>query len=347
MKILIVRLGALGDIIHTIPAQLQIAKHLPESEIHWLAEPRYEEFLCQIQGVSRVWTADTKRWRRSLSSLREVKALTADLRQERFDVAFDFQGLVKSALLARLSGARGVIGFESTGLRERPAAWFYDSPRRGRKISRLLSPLRSHVIEMNLELLRSFGLPISEVNARIPLAIPTGATRYVDENLQALKIEHPLLIAPGAGWETKIWPAANYAQLVLKVRRELRLPAILTYGPGEEELITQIQRALAPEGLPAFPTTLLQLAALCRKSRLLVGSDTGPLHLAVALGTPTVALMGPTYPWRNGPFNPVDEVVSCAIPAHLAYKRKGDPAALMNIAVEEVFQAVARRLQKL
>ncbi|MFQ5737637.1 MAG: glycosyltransferase family 9 protein [Acidobacteriota bacterium] len=336
-KILIVRLGALGDIIHAIPAQQALLRQLPGAEIHWLAEAAYAELLRCVPGIRKVWLADTRRWRRQPHRSPESIRLVRSLRRQRFDLAFDFQGLLKSALLARLSGAGRVIGFAPERFKEKGIGWFYSQSIEGE------ADLNRHVIEGNMELVRQVGGTNGE-GWLIPLSIPPTARRDVDERLGALRSEWPILINPGAGWVTKLWPARNYARLGLEIRRRLGIPVVYAYGPGETPLIDEIRQASAPQSILTFPTSIVELAALCQRCRLLVGSDSGPLHLAVALGTPTVAVLGPTSPRRNGPVNRYDEVVRRDLPCSDCYKRSCGEFICMDIPTQEVFEAVRRRL---
>ena len=338
-KLLIVKLGSLGDIIHTIPAQQRLAQHFPQAQIHWLTEPPYDTLLDHIPGISRVWLADTKKWRRNISSLPESIHLIRALRQHYFDAALDFQGLVKSALLAKLSGAERVIGFVAHQSREPASRYFYSETVVGDDGS------RPHAVEINLQLARSLGCSKNGANPLIPLEISSEAFDYVDGQLSKNNIAKPILVNPGAGWVTKLWPLKNYAQLLLRIHQELGHGIVLTYGPGEEDLVQEIQAVTAPHPIAAFPTTFLQLAALCRRSRLLIAGDTGPLHLAVALGTPTVAILGPTSPWRNGPFNEKDPIIKRYLFCSNSYKRTCNQFICMEIPVQEVFDAVTRRLE--
>ena len=337
-KILIVRLGSLGDIVHTIPAQQQIFRQLPKADIHWLTEPPYETLIDTIPGISKIWLAATRKWRRQFLSAAEIFKLVGALRDQRFDIALDFQGLLKSAVLARLSGAQRIIGFAPERFKEPSARHFYTDTVVGDDGS------KRHAVEINLRLTGWLGCDQNGVDTVIPMDVPAQAFDYVDRQLQRLEIENPVLINPGAGWVTKLWPVANYAQLALRLQDELKLPVVFTYGPGEEPLIETAIAASSPRKVTAFPTTIVQLAALCRRSRLLVGGDTGPLHLAVAVGTPTVAVLGPTAPWRNGPFNPQDVVVKRYLPCSDSYKRTCNDFICMDIPVRDVFGAVARRL---
>ncbi|MBI4444370.1 MAG: glycosyltransferase family 9 protein [Acidobacteria bacterium] len=334
MKILIVRLGSFGDIVHAIPVQQQLADLMPGGEIQWLSEPPYVPFLKCVPGVSRIWAADTKKWKRNPSALRELPALLSGLRRQHFDLALDFQGLAKSALLARLSGATRVIGFRSRDLRERWAAPFYTE----RIVPMNNEDAKRHVIEKNFSFLRHLGWQTAP-RAEIRLEIPLADSAYIDENLRQLKISRPVLIHPGAGRLAKRWQPASFAQLAQKIIDILRLEVVLSYGPGEESLIESLRSYSAPVCLPAFPTTFLQLAALCRRAQLFIGGDTGPLHLAVSLGTPCVALMGSRWPaWRNGPYHPTDIAIDSA-------GGSDSSRTPIEVSVDRALEAVKKRLQ--
>lgn len=336
-KILIVRLGALGDIIHSLPAQQQIHHRFPETEIHWLTEPHYLPLLRTVPGIARLWEADTKRWSQRPSSSRAIIPLILALRNQGFDLALDFQRLIKSALLARLSGATRVVGFEKEQCREPHAAHLYTET-----IRRQDNP-HCHAIENNLDLVRFLGCD-EETDGRVPFQVPAEARRYIDSQLGQNNSERPVLVNPGAGWETKLWGASNYAQLARKIRSQLDLPVVFTYGPGEEGLIDEIRKASEPEEITSFPTGLLQFSALCQRAQVMISGDTGPLHLAVSLGTPTVSILGPSPVWRNASFNPKDSTVKRYLFCSDCNKRKCDEFICMNIPVSEVFASVKRRL---
>jgi heptosyltransferase I len=338
-KILIVRLGSLGDIMHAIPAQQQIARRLPEAEIHWLAEPVYAPLLANLPGVRAVWQADTKGWRRRALGWWHAAGMLRKLRRQSFDLAIDFQGLLKSALLARFSGAAEIIGFSRENLREPAAERFYT-----RKIQ-APNNQGKHVIELNLELARYLGCN-GDSSPVIPLQIPPDASARVIQKLKGFGLtKRPVLVNPGAGWVTKLWPPEKYAQLAVRIEDELDFPVLFTYGPDETTILCEIRESMG-RPVRSFPTSIMELAALCGESRLMIAGDTGPLHLAVALGTPTVAILGPTSPWRNGPFNRDDPVIKRYLPCSDCYKRRCDQFICMEIPVQEVFEAVAHRLQK-
>ena len=340
-KILIVKLGSLGDIIHTVPAQQEMLRHFSEAEVHWLTEQHYAPLVDNIRGVSKVWVADTRGWRSKISFVGEVVRLVRDLRREEFDVALDFQGLIKSAILARLSGASQVVGFSREKIKESAATYFYTQTVLGDDGS------RPHVIQINFQLAQFLGCNADGLSPAMPLFIPEEVQARVENQLAQMEVEDPILISPGAGWVTKRWSTQKFGRLAVETERRLGIPVIVTYGPGEEPLVDRIRMEAAPYPISSLPTTLLELAALCRVSRLLIGGDTGPLHLAVALGLPTVAILGPTAPWRNGPFNPEDEIVTHDQCSN-SYRRKCPELVCrcMDMSVQEVFDAVRSRLSR-
>jgi ADP-heptose:LPS heptosyltransferase len=263
--------------------------------------------------------------------------LVGSLRRERFDLAVDFQGLIKSAFLARLSKARKVIGFPRSRLREKAARHFYTSTVPTEHGQR-------HQVEANLDLVHPPRFP-EDASSLIPFAPPEPDCKYVDENLDQLEISRPILLNPGAGWETKRWAAGRFAELAVKIEEDLGLPTLFTYGPGEEHLIAEVSHTMGPDRVRSFPTSIVQLAALCQRSRMMIAGDTGPLHLAVALATPTVAILGPAFAWRTGPFNPQDKVVCHSRPCPFPYKRECEDHFCMDISAESVFAAVVQRLE--
>ncbi len=334
-KILIVRLGALGDVVLTIPAQQFLCQREPGTEIHWLVEPAWAPLLRCVPGIDRVWTADTKGWRRGIRQACRIPRLLRALRAERFDEAIDFQGLLKSASLARLSGARRVLGFSRDAVRERNAALFYTD--------RVSTIPRRHQLLHHLDLVAppAFDGPVSP---QFPLELPEGLEEGLVERIRAIVDQPPVLLNPGGGWETKRWAPERFGALARRIERDLGQPALFSIGPGEESLAERAVSAAGMSPRQCIQTDLLELAALCRQARLMVAGDTGPLHLAVAMGTPTVAVLGPALAWRTGPFNPDDEAVFHAKPCPHPYRRTCRDHFCMDIPVEAVFEAVERRL---
>ena len=261
-RLLVIRLSALGDIVHTIPAVVALRERF---DVAWAVEAPYRELVETVAGVRAIPVA-LKRW--SLRNIREARRAVSG-----FDVAIDFQGLVKSALLARASGAKHRIGFAAEFVRERPAAWLMNHCRH-------IDPNR-HVVEWNMQL--------------------AGVEKVPDVDFQKFTANgqqptaNDIVILPGAGRREKQWP--YFAELAK------RIDALAAWGPGEDELARATGARLAP------PTNLRELARLLRDAQLVIGGDTGPLHLAAALGTPVIGLYGPTNPARNGPYGQLGNVV--------------------------------------
>ena len=340
-RILIIKLGSIGDVVHTVPALADLKRTFPEAEIDWLVESKARVLLDGNPWLHDVVEIDTHKWRRSWSfaTLAEMRRIASKLRGRRYDVALDFQGLWKSAVLGRLAGARKLIGFDRTTLKEPGCRMFYDEQIKP-------APAVRHVIDIYKELLRSLG--VTPGPHRFHLSVPSEDEQTISQQLSSRQIDDFFILNPGGGWDTKNWAPENYALLHDKLRQETGLPSVLTWGPGEEPLVDRVLRACVGTPPVTFPASLRQLIALLRRAKLFVGGDTGPLHLAAACGTPIVGIFGPTNPLRNGPFSPEDIVVSHQVPCGPCYKRTCpiyNKECLRLVQVDEVFRAALRRLE--
>lgn len=301
-RILIVRLSAMGDVIHTLPAVAALHEAFPEATLDWLIEERWAELLCapaasrrgprsaQRPLVGNIHTVKLVQWRNSLLTLATVQQIATvwnDVRDVRYDVAIDLQGAIRSAVLARFSGAREVFG--ATEPRESPASLWY---------TRQAITHGTHVVEQNVSLIES----LAQRNLKIPEATlpcdPASETR-MSEMLAAENIHDFAIINPGAGWGAKRWPVERYGQVAVALAQQ-GIWSIINYGPGEESLAEMVRVASDGTAL-AWKCSISQLIALTRRARLFIGGDTGPMHLAAALRIPVVAIFGPTDPARNGP----------------------------------------------
>jgi heptosyltransferase-1 len=288
-RVLIVRLGSMGDIIHGLPTAATLKNNFPEWEIDWLVESRWRALLEDNPCLTRIVEFDTLSWRAAplaAGSWQQLGKAVRELRERQYDWALDLQGALKSAIACRASGARQVVGFDGSWLREPGASIFY---------SRRIEPSAVHVVEANLALAAALGaqqpvfafpLPSGDATA-IPAAVPSGDL---------------VVINPGAGWQAKQWSAAGYAQICDALEEKYALPVVLNCGPGEAALANQVRSACRRSKPVLFSGSVPGLIALLRRARLMIAPDTGPLHLAAALGVPTVALFGPTDPKRNGPY---------------------------------------------
>jgi lipopolysaccharide heptosyltransferase I len=327
MRLLIVRLGALGDIVHTLPALAVLRRSWPEARIDWLVDSRHRAVLDLVDGITtRIHVDSTRGWREWASVVRR-------LRRARYDLAIDFQGLIKSALAARLSGARRVAGFAGRLLREPVAEWFY-SERHGVGAGQ-------HVIRKNLALAAAVGAE-SGAGIVFPFEVPREGPPLPVEGGYAL-------LNPGAAWPNKRWPPERFGQLAAWLLREHGLPSIVLWGPGEASLASRVASASHGAAHSAPLTTIGDVLVLARRAVIAVSGDTGPLHLAAAVGTPLVGLYGPTSPARNGPWRPEDESLSrydrCL--CHHERRCRLPQACIDSLTVAEVQEAVARRLARL
>ena len=332
MNFLIVRLGALGDIVHALPAAAALRRAYPDARIDWLVDARHRELLTLVPVIDRIATLE----RSSLGGWLDV---ARQLRPVRYDVALDFQGLLKSAVLARASGAQRVVGFSIWHLREKTATPFYSDA----IDTTTTGALSAHVIRKNLQLLKAVN--VEEERIEFPLsAVPSAATDTVREQAAGSPIA---LINPGAAWPNKRWRPEHFGEAAAFLR-DVRgyLPFVL-WGPGEEALARAVVDASDGSARLAPPTRLVDLVELCRAASLMVSGDTGPLHIASAVGTPSVSLFGPTDPERNGPWSSEDVVISRFHSCSCHYERRCHRSdwCLASITAAEVTAAIQMRTQ--
>jgi heptosyltransferase-1 len=340
-RFLIIRLSSIGDIVHALPAVAALGETYPQAEIHWVVETRHAVLLQGNPFVHRVINLDTLGWRANLASRRTVKSVMqgiAALRQVEYDAALDFQGLYKSALIARLSRSSQRLGLAEPWLREPAAAAIYTervAPRRG-----------SHIIEMNMALVERLGVgPVARERWQFPLPCSPEDDQYVERQLALRGCDDFMVVNPGGGWKNKCWPPENYAELIRRMAAAFPGNIFLTGSSAEEPLIQGIiQQADSPR-VKHFPSTITQFIPLVRRAKLFLGGDTGPLHLAAAVRTPIVALYGPTDPARNGPFSEADITLWNQGP--IDYTRRTPQAGyLAGISVESVRAAIHERLAR-
>jgi heptosyltransferase-1 len=334
----------MGDVIHTLPAVGALREAFPEATIDWLIEERWAELLCAPGTPRRGPRSDRRpvvdgihsvklvKWRRSLLTLataQQIATVWNDVRDIRYDIALDLQGAIRSAIIARLSGAGEIFGAAEP--RESPASLFY---------SRKVVTSGTHVIKQNISLVEAIAQRKLEV-LQASLPRDPASEAEVCKMLAKGNVQRFAIINPGAGWGAKRWPAERYGQVSLALA-EHGVRSIINYGPGEESLAETVQAASGGTAIP-WKCSISQLIALTRRTALFIGGDTGPLHLAAALGVPVVAIFGPTDPARNGPYGTRSVVLRS--PASLTtHARTLDPdAGLLEIGVEAVVRA-AREL---
>jgi heptosyltransferase-1 len=340
-RFLVIRLSSIGDIVHALPAVAALGETHPDAEIHWAVESRYAALLEGNPFVHRVVKLDTLAWRRKLTSpavIKEIVRAIRSIRKARFDAALDFQGLYKSALIARLSRAGMRLGFAQNWLREPAAGVFYTE--------RIAPAGRPHVIEMNLTLVERLGVRrLDRVGWQFPLPQNPADDEYVERQIAAFGGREFMVVNPGGGWMSKCWAPESYAALIRRLEAEFPGEILLTGSQNEQEMIQGIIRQSGSPRARGVSTTIVQFIALVRRARLFLGGDTGPLHLAAAVKTPSVAIYGPTDPTRNGPFSENDIVLWNREPT--TYTRRAEcPAYLPGITVDSVLEAIRKRLAR-
>lgn len=324
-------MSALGDIVHALPVLAALRRAWPAAEIDWLADRKYAGVLDLVEGLTRC-----------IVGRPGLMRAVGELRARRYDVAIDLQGLWKSAAMARASGARRVIGFETRALREKGAAWLYGAT--------VPVPPGAHVVRKNLAALTAIGLE-PPAHAEFPFRVPASAAADTVAREAAARGDGGFaLVNPGAAWPNKRWAPDRFGALAARLRDRHALPSFVLWGPDERGLADAVVAASAGAALRAPETSLGDLLALTSRAALMVSGDTGPIHIAAARATPIVGLYGPTWPERNGPWDQADEVVSRAavcVCHHKRQCRRGDARMCINdITLDEVAAAVDRRLAK-
>jgi heptosyltransferase I len=331
----VVRLGSLGDIVHTFPAVAALRESLRNAEIIWVTHPRWK-FLIESSGLaSEIWAVESR-------DFASVRQLIKRLRALAWNSAIDYQGLWKSALLPFLGGVQRRIGFSSKTIREFGVPVLY---------TERVDSATVHIADQNGELSQRAGA--RNITAAFRLRVSEADKSEVLSFLRSAGIERYIVLSPGGGWRSKCWPAERFGALAQHIRESLGLRCVVNIGPGEDDLAAAL-RAASGTAEPLFYNAALgPLMALLCGARCIVGGDTGPLHLAIALGTPAVAIYGPTDPARNGPYHVghaagntfADDIVLRAPGGVTSHKRDNRTAeSMLAIDVDSVFDAVRRRI---
>ena len=332
-RILIVKLSALGDIVHALPLAGAIRDSFPEARLDWLVDTQYAGILNFVPVLNNRIAAHLH----SPAVITGASGLIRLLRNERYDCAIDAQGLFKSAILARLSGARRVIGFSRDFLREKAAANFYTET--------VDPPPRCHSVRKNLALLNAFGITPGDV--RFPLLPEYSEAPAHDGKIVRMDDDAPFaLLIPDASRPNKQWPPERMGELAALLRQHHGLKSLVSSGIDHGDIAATVATAAggAARVIPQLP--LGEFVRLVRNAAVVVAGDTGPMHIAAGVGTPVVALHGPTDPIRNGPWTGSSVVVSRFDACACRYGRncRSPVACIAEITVDEVLRAVKRCL---
>jgi len=344
VRILIVKLGSIGDIIHTLPSLAAIRTAFPNANISWVVEKRSAEILRGNLLIDNLIEVDTHSLRGGmvieellLSASRQIKSL----RQFQFDIAIDFQGLLKSAMIAKLSGAKRRWGFSRDALREPSSRLLHTDS--------VNTPQGIHVIRKNLALAAgALGIEVPYEHFEFPIAVSAEHIAEADAIAAMAGDSNFVVLNPAGGWVTKLWHAEKFGELADRLWAEKRSVTIVVTGPKETELAGRVAASSHSGRLILTHPSLKGFYELARRASVYVGGDTGPTHIAVAAGTPVVGLFGPTEWWRNGSPNAEDICVErtdigCRVDCH---RRTCSQWICMDSDVNAVVAAVAERLRR-
>jgi heptosyltransferase-1 len=341
-NILLIKLSSLGDVIHALPALRTLRQLYPKAHIAWIVEEKCKDLLYNNPDLDELIVVRIRHWRRhwNMQSWREFKA-SLKLIRGRFDLVIDMQGLIKTGVIAFLTQAPRIIGFDKHDCRERPNAWFTHEkiPFMGKKV---------HVVERYLAMILALGAKI--ISQDFPLAVPEAAEAHIESYWRAnpeLSSKPVVAIHHGVGFPTKRWPMERFAQLGDHIIRKLGYNVLLTWGPGEEEAVKKLSSQMKEKHWVSPKNTLHESIAMLKRMSLCIGCDTGPMHLSAAQGVPTVSLFGPTNPIYSRPHGSNHEVVVKPQPCSFCHKHScpTQVECMTAITVDDVFSAVQKSVQ--
>jgi lipopolysaccharide heptosyltransferase I len=352
VRVLIVRLGALGDIVHAIPVAVALRRAYPDARIDWIVSARHREILDLVPVIdSRIAINDRNDAREGMPML----AAVGGLRRTAYDVAIDLQGLIKSALIARASAARRVIGFSRRYTREPLASLLYTERHDPGGEGLFAASETRHVVRVNLGILERLGIQQPRVEFAIEAQASESILHFLNTINAGVAPHHVraagppgrfVLLNAGAAWPNKRWPPDRFAAVARALYDRHGLRSMVLWGPGEAPLAHAVVAAAGEAAIAAPPTSIADLVTLSRAASLMVSGDTGPAHIASAVGTPLVGIYGPTRPERNGPVGNDDLAVSRAASCQCHHLRQCrlSRMCLLDIEVAEVVTAAETRL---
>jgi heptosyltransferase-1 len=332
-SIVIVKLSAIGDVLHGVPTAVALKRAFPRARIGWVVEGRAGDVLAGHPAIDHLFRLP-RGWLKSFTAVRSLRRHLLDFAP---DVTIDLQGLFKSGIATWLSGAQVRIGHAPPESRERAWLFYTDA----------VKATAAHVVERNCQLLAPLGLHETSPSFAMPhWPVSRGRMRGWLESTRMPTA--PVLINPGAGWPSKIWPAERFAELARSIHRRHGLQSVVVWGGDSERAAAErIAADSAGSAILAPPTSLQDLGELCRLVRAFISSDTGPLHLAAAVGTPCIGLFGPVPAKRNGPYGPQHQAVEPPASVRPAWEnRKTDTIAMAAIDVERVVAAAGTLLSR-
>ncbi|MGA2332412.1 MAG: glycosyltransferase family 9 protein [Syntrophales bacterium] len=340
MNILIIKLSAIGDVIHTLPSLAALRRLCPEANITWVIEDASSDLISGHPYLDSVIVSHRKQWIRDLKMgriskpIREIRAFIDNLRRQPYDLVIDFHGLIKSSVIVLLSSGKRKLGYDS--MQELSGLFLNEKIR---------EDMNKHAVDRYLDFLRYLGADVG----RPEFLIPTGEDNInrVEEILRRNEIDKKdpfVAVSPVALWDTKLWADEKFAGLCDRIAEELKVSVVFT--GSEHGKLEHIQSRMKTSSVNlGGETTLRDLAYLYQRSALLITTDSGPMHLAAAVGTPVIALFGPTDPSRTGPYGKGHVVIRRELPCSPCFLKKCESMKCMaDISVDEVFHAVKEKL---
>lgn len=345
-KIAIVKLSAIGDVIHALPVAAALRQRYPQAHLTWIVERKSRDILDGCPDLDEVLIFDKARWihelpypHRTIPVLWQIRQFIRKMRQAHFDLVIDLQGLLKSGLLTWLTGSSIRLGFAPDFCRESGSALFTNYR---------VSPSEQglHIIDQYLSVVKDLGIDTS--TKTFHLSIPEEDKTYIENFLKKknLNPSAPLfIINPGAGWVTKQWGEERYAQLADRIVTEIEGTVLFLWGPSELSMVKSIQKKMHSPSLRSCPTTLKQSMALIKRAHFFIAGDTGPLHLAAALNIPCIGIYGPSSSQRNGPYGTIHKVVQSEVSCRGCFRRLCDHWECMkSIPVDRVMESIGELL---
>lgn len=348
-KILIVRLSAIGDVVHVLPALRSLRSGFPDSEITWVVEDRAQGIITDHPDLDEVIVFQRKKWQHGIrkisriyNTLVEVISFYKKLNRTHYDLVIDFQGNLKSGIMTLIAKSEVKIGFGNGHCKEFNYLF----------TKQQINPpgKRIHKIEKNLALLRGLNIDTKYQSPGFPVS-KTDEEYVSDFIYKNIKETAPIIIihpCTSKFGSFKQWPILNYAVVADKILETYNANVVFTWGPGELEVVNEIILNMKHKALAACEaTSIKQLIELIRRADLFIGGDTGPLHIASIFGIPTVAIFGPKDPAIYGPYNDKAIVVRKDLPCSPCSKRTcPKPECMTTILPEEVFHAIEELMRK-
>lgn len=341
MNILIVKLSAIGDVVHTLPSLVALRRLYPEAHITWVVEEAAADLIKGHPLLDAVLVSHRKSWIKHLqegrirSTFREIMSFVKELRMRPYDLVIDFHGLFKSAVVVFLSRGKRKLGYRS--MQELSGLFIHE---------RIAEDMNKHAVDRYLDFPRYLGAKIQDVEFVLP------QDPSAEEKIKALMQQHGLqennfiAMSPIAYWETKLWDHDHFAHLADRIQQKLGMKVVWT-GSGKKSLEEITSRMESETINLGGQTTLPELACLYKKANMLITTDSGPMHIAAAVGTPVIALFGPTDPKRTGPYGHGHKIIQAGVSCSPCFLKKCPTRKCMkDIGPSIVFAAVKENLAK-